>query len=231
MTRHWPLLLAITLGLAALSALYRASRPAIPPGLIPVERVHDCGVLEQGQRVAHTFTLTNTASVPITVTEISATCGCTKLDCTRRKLAPGEQTEVNAEWSVGAARGAASVQITLVYELEGVGQRYNILELKAHVTPDIRAEPEWLVFSRAQTEQRVRFLPGRLSEFRIEKVYCDHPAFEAQQLPASNEVLVRFHPEKWEEYPLTNLIVMTSSPREPKIAIRLVVREPDEPMD
>ena len=72
------------------------------------------GKIRHGQTVAHGFQVTNTGNAVLHIKEVKAVCGCTSTVVGKTELAPGEITEIEAEFTPerdfsGAVRKAIMV--------------------------------------------------------------------------------------------------------------------------
>ncbi len=56
------------------------------------EMIWDFGTIKQGEKVAHTFTISNTGSAELLIESIRTSCGCTAVTPGKKNLAPGEST-------------------------------------------------------------------------------------------------------------------------------------------
>ena len=59
----------------------------------------DFGRIVQGEKVNHTFTITNTGGADLLIMDVRASCGCTAATPEKNKLAPNESTELNVEFN------------------------------------------------------------------------------------------------------------------------------------
>ncbi len=58
-------------------------------------RLHDFGkIMEDGGKVRHTFTFTNTGSKPLVINKVNASCGCTTPQWTRQPVKPGAKGKI-----------------------------------------------------------------------------------------------------------------------------------------
>lgn len=72
----------------------------------------DFGKIKQGAPVTHEFKFTNTGKVPMIITNVQASCGCTTPDWSKEPIAPGGKGFIKATYnaaSVGAFNKAVTV--------------------------------------------------------------------------------------------------------------------------
>ncbi len=72
----------------------------------------DFGKIKQGTPVTHEFKFTNTGKVPMIITNVQASCGCTTPDWSKEPIAPGGKGFIKATYnaaSVGAFNKAVTV--------------------------------------------------------------------------------------------------------------------------
>lgn len=82
------------------------------------ETDYDFGTVEQGEKVTHTFTFTNTGSSDLLITNAKASCGCTVPSYTETAVAPGETGEVNVEFNTAGKNGKQSKSVTITANTE-----------------------------------------------------------------------------------------------------------------
>jgi len=76
------------------------------------ESEHNFGVIPQGKPVTTTFSFTNTGNVPLIVSQVQGSCGCTATDYSKEPIAPGKQGYVKATYNA-AAMGAFHKTVTV----------------------------------------------------------------------------------------------------------------------
>lgn len=78
---------------------------------------HDFGKIKKGVPVTHEFKFTNKGKVPMVITNVAASCGCTTPDWTRDPIAPGGQGFVKATYNA-AAVGGFNKSVTVTSNVE-----------------------------------------------------------------------------------------------------------------
>jgi hypothetical protein len=77
------------------------------------ERVHDFGKIKEGERVSHTFILTNTGEEPLIISLARGSCGCTTPKWPRTPVPPGEQAEIEVVFNTAGRVGKQTKNVTI----------------------------------------------------------------------------------------------------------------------
>ena len=112
-----------------------ASQPSDKQPVITFEKTeHDFGTILQGERVTYTFHFTNTGNVPLLISSVNSSCGCTVGDFSRDPIAPGKSGTIKATYDSKGHHGFQSRTLTVV---TNTNPNKTVLRLKANVkTPD-----------------------------------------------------------------------------------------------
>jgi hypothetical protein len=79
------------------------------------ETEFDFGKIPQGKPVTHEFEVTNKSNIPLKISQINASCGCTSPTWEKdRSVAPGEKTKITVGYNA-AAEGPFTKFITVTY--------------------------------------------------------------------------------------------------------------------
>jgi hypothetical protein len=78
---------------------------------------HDFGKVKQGTPVTHEFKFTNTGKVPLVITNVQASCGCTTPAWTKEPVMPGGQGFIKATYNAASA-GAFNKTVTVTANIE-----------------------------------------------------------------------------------------------------------------
>jgi hypothetical protein len=78
----------------------------------------DFGKIKQGTPVTHEFKFTNNGGVPLIITNVQASCGCTTPDWSRDPIAPGGQGFIKATYSAASA-GNFNKSVTVTANVDG----------------------------------------------------------------------------------------------------------------
>ncbi len=95
---------------------------------------HDFGKLIQGEQVSVIFKFENTGELPLLISKVSASCGCTASKYPTEPIAPGEEGRLEVTFDSKGQRGMQNKTVTV---LTNTQPQSTILRLKAQVsTPD-----------------------------------------------------------------------------------------------
>ena len=95
---------------------------------------HDFGNVLQGEVVTCSFHFTNTGNVPLLISQVSTSCGCTVGDYPRDPIAPGKSGVIKATYDSKGHHGFQKRTLTV---MSNTMPSNNVLILKAKVlTPD-----------------------------------------------------------------------------------------------
>lgn len=89
----------------------------------------DFGKIKQGEPVTHEFKFTNAGSVPMIITNVAPSCGCTSPDWTKEVIPPGGKGFIKATYNA-ASPGAFNKSLTVTSNVDG---GYVVLYIKGEV--------------------------------------------------------------------------------------------------
>jgi hypothetical protein len=92
---------------------------------------HDFGKVKQGTPVTHEFKFTNTGKVPLVITNVQASCGCTTPAWTKEPVMPGGEGFIKATYNAASA-GAFNKTVTVTANIEA---GFLQLTIKGEVIP------------------------------------------------------------------------------------------------
>ncbi len=78
---------------------------------------HDFGKIKQGVPVSHEFKFTNKGKVPLVITNVQASCGCTTPAWSKDPIPPGQEGFIKATYNAAAA-GAFDKTVTVNANIE-----------------------------------------------------------------------------------------------------------------
>jgi hypothetical protein len=79
---------------------------------------HNFGKINQGKPVSHEFLFTNTGTIPLVISNVKGSCGCTVTNYTKEPIAPGKTGNVKATFNA-AAMGAFNKSVRVTANVEG----------------------------------------------------------------------------------------------------------------
>ncbi len=89
--------------------------PPLKPTKITFDnKVHEYGMIMQGDKVNHKFTFTNTGSEDLVISDVSASCGCTKPSYPFIPIAPGEKGYIGVNFDSKGKLGRQKPSVTVV---------------------------------------------------------------------------------------------------------------------
>lgn len=109
--------LAMTLILALLFTTFTFAQKDVPTGPTTTmefeESQFDFGTIDEGEKVSHLFTFTNTGDMPLVIKDAKGSCGCTVPQWPKEPIAPGEQGQILVEFNSKGKSGAQNKRVTL----------------------------------------------------------------------------------------------------------------------
>jgi len=95
---------------------------------------HDFGTLLQGEVVSYSFHFTNTGNMPLIISEVGSSCGCTVGDYPREPIAPGKTGDIKVTYNSAGHHGFQSRILTV---MSNTNPAKTTLRIKGKVqTPD-----------------------------------------------------------------------------------------------
>jgi hypothetical protein len=104
----------LTLLLIAFSSFAQTKKEAAKPIISFENVVHDFGLVYDGKAVSYEFSFTNTGEVPLILTNVQPSCGCTTPEWPREPIMPGQKGKIKAIYNPGTFRGAFNKSISVV---------------------------------------------------------------------------------------------------------------------
>jgi len=89
--------------------------------------------IKQGTPVSHEFRFTNKGKVPLVITNVQASCGCTTPDWSKDPVPPGQQGFIKATFNAGAV-GQFDKTVTVTANIENGTA---LLRIKGEVAPNV----------------------------------------------------------------------------------------------
>jgi len=83
------------------------------PKIVFQQSEYDFGAVAQGEKVKHSFVVTNAGYDLLIIKNVHASCGCTAALPDKTELAPGESTNINVEFNSAGRSGKQVKYITV----------------------------------------------------------------------------------------------------------------------
>lgn len=119
-----------------------AAQPAAPAGPTTTmsfsETEFDFGTVNEGEKVSHTYTFTNTGNEPLILSNAKGSCGCTVPSWPREPIAPGATGEITVEFNSKNKKGKRNQKVTIT---ANTNPPQSFIYLKGDVTPAAGAAP------------------------------------------------------------------------------------------
>lgn len=77
------------------------------------ESEYDFGDIAQGDKVTHVFKFKNEGSVPLLISNVQTTCGCTVPEWPKTPIAPGVESQIKATFNSAGKMGRQNKVITI----------------------------------------------------------------------------------------------------------------------
>jgi len=90
----------------------------------------DFGNIKQGDKVEHTFKVSNAGTADLIISEAKPGCGCTVSDYTKTPIKPGEEGKIKVTFDSKGKSGATSKSVTVTTNTENPKQ---VLTFKADI--------------------------------------------------------------------------------------------------
>ncbi|MDZ7879640.1 MAG: DUF1573 domain-containing protein [Saprospiraceae bacterium] len=93
---------------------------------------HDFGSITEGEVIKHIFTFKNVGAVPLVISDIQTSCGCTVPEWQRAPIAVGGSSEVRVQFN---SEGKNGVQEKPIRVIANTLPNETVLMLSGNVTP------------------------------------------------------------------------------------------------
>jgi hypothetical protein len=114
---------------------------------------YDFGTVDSTDRVTHIYEIRNAGDVPLRISEVRGSCGCTTAVVSRTTVPAGETAAVTAVFNVGGRSGHQDKHVAVYSDDPVMG----LLTLNLHgdVKRDVLISPEFLTAGRIRPDQPV----------------------------------------------------------------------------
>ena len=93
----------------------------------------DFGKAQEGVKLEHVFEIVNDTGVAMAIREVTASCGCTATEVTKKGLAPGESTQVKVTFD--STKYSGFIEQFVYVNTDSQTKPVIRLMVKAHITP------------------------------------------------------------------------------------------------
>lgn len=131
-----------------------ASNVLAAPVLQVPESTFDFGEVYQGDKVLHVFQLINEGNDDLLIDRVKSSCGCTAVMVTEKKLSPGGEGELQANFDSARFRGEVSKTI-YIYSNDPVNP-VKQLHIQGKVLELVAVEPAQVNLGRVKAGEPVR---------------------------------------------------------------------------
>ena len=111
---------------------------------------YDFGTITSGEKANHVFTFTNTGDVPLVLTNVKGSCGCTVPYFPKDPILPGESSEIEVSFDSKNKFGRQSKRVTITANTDPVN---TFLTIRGDVIKRDEAKTEELEVELAQQKQ------------------------------------------------------------------------------
>ena len=98
-------------------------------------KVHDFGAISDQAPVTTKFTLTNTGSEPLIITQAKGSCGCAVPKKPEAPILPGETGEIEVTFNPKGKKGAQNKTVTIIANTEPANTVINVKSTVTATTP------------------------------------------------------------------------------------------------
>lgn len=174
--------MTLTLALA-LAALGPAAD--VPAPLQATAASVDLGEVKSGPAHSHTFELKNAGTAALTVRDVLAGCGCSKVELSARELKPGDTAKLTVTTNtLTQPEGAVTWPIGVVYRTQVDGQSFDgrlELKLTAKMVREVSVTPPLLAVSTAGgVTQTLKMEDRRAKPLTVTKAECSSKEITAE---------------------------------------------------
>lgn len=82
------------------------------------DNFYDFGKIKKGEKVQHTYEITNTGTNPLIISEVKPGCGCTAPSFTKDPIMPGKKGEVTLSFDSSSFEGLVNKEASVYANVE-----------------------------------------------------------------------------------------------------------------
>ncbi len=121
---------------------------SLNPALAFEEQVYDFGIAGPEQKIKHTFKFTNVGSVPLKITKLSTSCGCTAALSSEDEVPPGGSGEIHATLETRKYEGRQ--EATIIVHSGDPLKPESVLTIRGMIKTGIAVVPQGVNFGNVQ---------------------------------------------------------------------------------
>jgi len=167
---------AVLIPLVLFTLLLGAGPAAAGPHLVVAEPVFNYGTVLQGDKVDHSFRLTNQGDEVLEIHKVKTTCGCTVARDYPREIAPGATAELPVTFDSTHKRGRQDKAITVFTNADPSSQY--VVKLTGTVREIVAVSPDICNFGSVE--------PGRVVTREMTLTNYSDQAINLQVVPANS---------------------------------------------
>jgi hypothetical protein len=202
--------------------------PAISAPSAAIDKpIYDFGTLAQGKSIEHIFTITNSGDAPLTIGQVSTSCGCTVADVSARTIPPGKSSEIKATFN--STNFAGNISKTIHVQSNDPKRPVYILTLKGTVFEQLIIAPKQLDLGEIKAGTRkntvIRIENRGPKPITVFSAKTAMPQITAKILTkklkagATGTISVDITPRKEDRFLTGYLVISTSSLEKPEITV------------
>lgn len=123
--------IACALLISSLSLFAQITKPAVNDSIVFNKTVHDYGTVVQGSDGNCEFSFINKGKMPLVISNVSSSCGCTVPQWPKEPIGPGKSGTIQVKYDMNRI-GAISKSITVI---SNAANTPVVLQIKGNVTP------------------------------------------------------------------------------------------------
>jgi hypothetical protein len=181
-------------------------------------RLHDFGVVAQGQVLTTQFVWSNSLASPVLINQVLKSCTCSQANVSADVVPPGQSVTLTVVWEVGMRRGVIREDVPLMFTVDHGPPQFQRVQLTASVEPDILTSIDEIEFDFG-IPGRIEFdcRPGRMSDVQLSVAFSNHSSVRAGLSAVPGRVVVEYDPTATGAAEAVNLrvFVNTNSRNEP----------------
>lgn len=211
--------------------------PPAPKGTPRVkfeQPVFDFGTLYQEEKITHEYVFENVGQAPLSITKISASCGCTAVKPPQKETAPGEKGKIEVVFEAGKMRDRVTKHIYVTSN--DPAEPRTTLTISGLIKVEAEVQPSGIYFGAIKVGETVTrsvvVKPAGVKEFKILEVKGSDPAIAvAAPVPAgkpepegSYRITLTVGPVPEARRITANLVIRTDLPHQKEIKVAVYGR-------